>query len=54
MLYIRASNSEHGPDVTIEDHQAWTENLEWLTDRHARLRAALAELGGVNRTVGEA
>jgi hypothetical protein len=45
---------EYLPDVAIEDHQDWTDHLEWLTDRHARLRSALLELGGVNRAVGEA
>jgi hypothetical protein len=44
---------EYLPDVSIEAEEQWTAYLDWLADRHGRLRAALLTLGGVNRAVGE-
>lgn len=39
--------SDHLPGAVITDEQAWGEHLAWMLDRQARLRAAVASLGGV-------
>jgi hypothetical protein len=43
---------EYLPDASIDDESKWPAYLDWLTDRHGRLRGALAALGGVNQAVG--
>ncbi len=45
---------EYLADASIDDEAKWSDYLEWLTQRHGRLRDALTGLGGVNRAVGEA